>query len=120
MQTLTKHAEPEATSAHPERLREALLATFFPPAPARPDLPLRTLAILLGIGPGAAPRTVAGLAEELGLPRDQLRRGLESLVRWGLAVRRDDAAGKRGALVVATEAGLRIIQDMSGARPAQA
>lgn len=120
MRTLRKQAEPDPAAAHPDQLRAALLATFFPPAQARPDLPLRTLAILLGIGPGAAPRAVAGLAAELGLPRDQFRRGIESLVRWGLAVRRDDPAGKRGALVVATEAGQRLIEDMSGARPAQA
>lgn len=118
MQTQTRLAEPESVSAEPEQLRAALLAAFFPPAPPRPDLPLRSLAILLGIGAGGVPRAVAGLAAELGLAPEQLRRGLESLVRGGLAVRQPDAAGRRGALVAATEAGTRIIRDLSAVQPA--
>ena len=118
MQTQTRQADLESASAEPEQLRAALLAAFFPPASPRPDLPLRSLAILLCVGAGEAPRTVKGLATELGLAPDQLRRGLESLVRGGLAVRQPDASGKRGALVMATDAGMRIIADLSGMRSA--
>jgi len=102
-----------SVAAGPAHLQAGLLAAFFVPGTQRPDLTLRALSVLLCLGPAGLPRSLAGLAEELGLRPAQLRSGIAALERAGLAARVESGATPRGMLVVATIQGARLIREMS-------
>lgn len=97
----------------PAQLQAGLLAAFFVSGTPRPDLTLRALSVLLCLGPACLPRSVAGLAAELGLRPAQLRRGIAALERAGLLARVEGRAQRGGTLVVATMEGARLLREMA-------
>lgn len=109
-----RHACTAGAAAGPEQLQAGLVAAFFVPGTAAPDLSLRTLSVLLGLGADGAAHSIGQLAEALELEPVQLRRAIAALERGGLAQRLAGGARGRGALVAATPAGARLIDALAG------
>ncbi len=117
MESLEQQSGLAGAPAGPELLQTGLMAAFFVPGTAGPDLSLRSLSVLLGLGSGPVPRTLGSLGDELGLGPAQIRGGIAALERSGLVRRLEGGAKGRGVLVVTTAAGARLVDAMTGRRP---
>jgi len=120
MQTSERQREAVDGPRGPERLQAGLRDAFFLPESMRPDLSLRSLSVLLSLGGAGMPRSIAVLAEELGLGAPLRRRQIATLERVGLVLRLGGGPRSRGAMVAATAEGARLVSEMAGIAPMQA
>lgn len=76
------------------------------------DMTMRQACILLGcMGPS---RTVRDLADELGVAKPAITRGVDRLVAFELAKRKEDAKDRRSILIELTAAGRKMGAVMLG------
>ena len=78
----------------------------------RPDLSARQMAILLIVGLESGPHTVRGLAEQLGVSKPAITRGIDRLEAEGFALRERDRQDLRSVFVQLTDDGRKVVSEI--------